>query len=366
MSGWAWSSPRRDVLLCRQCAPIGPRSLLPLPWRPSTVPNPSMKTLLRKLSLAFAPLSAAAVMAQAPSPAYAPPSQATPLGTTFVDYDSLIVRITPVGQQRAVFDAPTPTLEKFEVHVTTLRPGMASHAPHHHPWEEMLLLREGILDVSLNGQIHRAVPGSLIFFASHDVHNATNAGDTPATYYVINFYTGAFRTVPNQPAAARAVPGMLPSSVIDCEHLASTETKTGSRISVVDSPTLTFLRLESHITTLNAGQSTLPDMRDNGDELFIVKSGVLEAKCNGVTCRIKAGSLFYFAPNDPRGFKNIGGTPGILPSDQGCVGQDSETAGRLIRADPPGARPGEFSAEAARGRAHRIQSQPNIPAVSPA
>jgi quercetin dioxygenase-like cupin family protein len=268
-----------------------------------------MTPLLRNLSLAFAALYTTALMAQPPSLTYSPPGQSTPIGTTFVDFDSLTTRITPVGQARAVFDAPTPTLEKFEVHITTLRLGMPSHAPHHHPWEEMLLLKEGTLDVSLNGQKHRAVAGSLIFFASHDVHNVTNVGDTPATYYVINFYTDAVHTVPNQPAAERAVAGMLPSSVIDCEHLASTPTKTGSRISVVDSPTLTFPRLESHITTLNAGQSTVPDMRDNGDELFIVKSGVIEAKSNGVTCRIRAGSLFYFAPNDPRGFKNIGTTP---------------------------------------------------------
>ena len=271
-----------------------------------------MTPLLRHSSLVFAALSAAAV-AQPPPAAnlakYAPPAETTPLGTSFVDFDSLTPRITPVGLYRAVFDAPTPTLEKFEVHITTLRPGMPSHPPHHHPWEEILLLRDGQLDVSINGQKQHAAPGSLIFFASHDVHNVTNVGDKPATYYVINFYTGAVHTVLDKPAAAQAVPGMLPTSVIDCEALPAAPTKTGSRRAVVDSKTRTFLRLESHITTLNAGESTLPNMRDPGDELFVVKSGVIEAKVNGVTCRIKEGSLFYFAPNDGRAFKNAGATP---------------------------------------------------------
>jgi quercetin dioxygenase-like cupin family protein len=268
-----------------------------------------MNTLPRNLLLALVVSSAAGLMAQPASVAYAPPSQSAVLGTTFVDWDSLNVRTTPVGQSRAVFDNPTPTLEKFEVHVTTLRPGMMSHAEHHHPWEEVILIKEGAMEVSINGQKHRAGPGSLVFFASHDVHNLTNIGDTPATYYVINFYTALVHTAPNKPAAEQAVPGKLASSVFDCNSLPSTPTPTGSRVSVVDSPTLTFRTFSSHITTLNAGQVTQVDMIDSGDEFFVLKAGTIEARVNGVTCRIKEGSVFYCAPNDKRTFRNIGATP---------------------------------------------------------
>jgi quercetin dioxygenase-like cupin family protein len=268
-----------------------------------------MKSFLRLSLLACVIFSATAAVAQPVAVTYAPPSHANPLGTTFVDWDSLTARTTPVGQARAVFDNPTPTLPKLEVHITTLRPGMASHPVHQHPWEEMLLIKEGKVEVSINGQTHAAGPGFLIFFASHDPHNLRNVGATPATYYVINFCTDLVQTVPNHPASVQAVPGKLPSSVIDCESLPATPTKTGSRTMIVDSPTLTFLHLGSHITTLNAGQSTLPDIVDSGDELFILKSGVLEASVNGVTCRLKAGSLFYCVPNAKRTFKNIGAIP---------------------------------------------------------
>src|ERR1700685_3390104 len=101
---------------------------------------------------------------------------------------------------------------------------------------------------------------------------------------------------------------MLPSSVYDCDHLPATPTKFGTHCGVLDSPTLTFLRLESHITTLEPGQGTSPDRRDPGDELFIVLSGVIEARVAGVTCRVAAGSCFYVAPNDPRTFRNASAT----------------------------------------------------------
>jgi len=240
---------------------------------------------------------------------YSPPSHKNPLGTTFVDWDSLTPRFTPVGQSRSVFDNPTPTLEKFEMHITTLRPGMFSHAVHHHPWEEMLLIKEGSVEVSINGVKHPAGPGYLIFFASHDPHNLRNVGKTPATYYVINFVTDLVHTAPDKPAVEQAVPGKLPSSVIDCDSITPTPTATGSTINVINSSTLTFQTLSSHITTLNAGQSTKSDMIDSGDELFILKSGVLEATVNGVTCRLKERSFFYCAPNDKRTFRNIGTTP---------------------------------------------------------
>src|ERR1017187_6200896 len=245
------------------------------------------------LSLLLAP--AALATAQVVSVAYAPPSNSIVLGTTFVDWDSLAAKTTAAGQVRAVFDNPTPTLEKLEVHITTLLPGMESHPPHHHPWEEMLLIKDGNVEVSINDQKHHAGPGALIFFASNDPHNLKNVGDKPATYYVMVFATGLVHTTPEKSAIEQAVPGKLPSSVIDCNSLPSTPTPTGSRVSVVNSPTLTFNTLERHITTPNPGQSTAAAMLDPGDEFVILKSGQVEVTVNGVSARINQGSILYWA-----------------------------------------------------------------------
>jgi quercetin dioxygenase-like cupin family protein len=263
-----------------------------------------MKSLLLNLLLAQV-----MVTASAQTVAVAPPAQPAVLGTTFVDWDSLTARTTPVGQQRPVFDNPTPTLEKFEVHITTLLPGMASHPIHHHPQEEILLIKEGEVDLSINGRKQHAGPGAMIFFASNDPHNLQNTGTKPATYYVINFYTDLVHTVPDKPASEQAVPGKLASSVIDCNSLPSTPTKAGSHVSVVSSPTLTFLALESHISTLNVDQSTAANIVDPGDEFVVLKSGAVEVTVNGVADRMKEGSMMYWAPNDKRTLRNIGTTP---------------------------------------------------------
>jgi quercetin dioxygenase-like cupin family protein len=229
---------------------------------------------------------------------YGPPKDTAVLGSTMVDWDSLAVKPSPVGEGRAVFDNPTATLPKLEVHISTLNPGMSSHPVHRHPWEEMLLVKDGDVDVSINGKKQHAGPGALIFFASNDPHNATNVGSKPATYYVINFVTDKVITAPDTAASVQAVPGMLPSSVFDCDSMTPTPTKTGSHVTVVSSPTLTFRALESHISTLNVGASTARDMVDPGDELVVIKSGTVEITTN-------------WAPNDKRMVRNLGATPAV-------------------------------------------------------
>jgi quercetin dioxygenase-like cupin family protein len=251
-----------------------------------------------------------AASAQTPVVAsYAPPKNPILPGTTFVDFDSLTTVTTPIGQVRSVFDNPTVTLDKLELHITTLNPGMESHPIHRHPWEEMLLIKDGDFEVSINGVKHRAGPGSLVFLAANDPHNAKNVGSKPGTYYVINFVTDLSHNADAPSAAAQAVPGKLPSSVIDCNAQPSTPNPVGSRIVCVNSPTLTFLALESHITTLNPGQHTAIDIIDSNDEIVIVKSGQVEVTVNGIASRMNAGSLMYWAPNDKRTLRNVGPTP---------------------------------------------------------
>jgi quercetin dioxygenase-like cupin family protein len=240
---------------------------------------------------------------------YGAPKNPEVLASTSVDWDSLTANPTAVGQVRPVFDNPTVAMDKLEVHITTLNPGMESHPAHRHSWEEMLLVKEGDFEVSINGRKQHAGPGSLVFFAANDPHNAKNVGKTPATYYVINFVTDLSHATDAKSAVEQAVPGRLASSVIDCNSQPSTPTPTGSRVVCVNSPTLTFLALESHITTLNVGQSSALNMIDSNDEIIVIKSGQLEITVNGVASRMNAGSLLYWAPNDKRTLRNIGTAP---------------------------------------------------------
>jgi quercetin dioxygenase-like cupin family protein len=113
------------------------------------------------------------------------------IGPSVWDWNSLQTRTTDVGAYRQVARGPTATLEELEIHVTTLNPGLSSHPPHRHPNEELVIVREGQVEVLNGGRWIRAGPGSVIFNASNSEHALRNVGTIPATYHVINWRTAA-------------------------------------------------------------------------------------------------------------------------------------------------------------------------------
>jgi quercetin dioxygenase-like cupin family protein len=94
------------------------------------------------------------------------------------------------GAVRQVMRDPTPTLDELEIHISTLDAGKSPHAPHQHPNEELLIVKEGTLETFQSGATPRVGPGGIIFQASNELHNVTNIGSTPATYYVISWTVG--------------------------------------------------------------------------------------------------------------------------------------------------------------------------------
>ena len=113
------------------------------------------------------------------------------LGPAVFDWEKMAVQKTDVGAIRNLIRQPTATLDELEMHITTLNPGLSSHAPHTHPNEELVIVREGTVEVLSGGTWKRLGPGSVIFNASNSPHALRNVGTTPATYHVINWKTPA-------------------------------------------------------------------------------------------------------------------------------------------------------------------------------
>ena len=100
-------------------------------------------------------------------------------------FEKLPVRTPNNAQIRDVLKGKLATGESLEVHETTLAPGGAPHPPHHHVHSEMWLIREGTVELSINGTTYRLGPGSVGFVHSNDEHGIKNVGTVPATYFVV-------------------------------------------------------------------------------------------------------------------------------------------------------------------------------------
>ena len=107
------------------------------------------------------------------------------LTSSVFEWKALKAEPTEAGEVRHVFRAVTATLDELECHVTTLKAGAKSHPPHAHPNEEVLIVREGNVEVFYHNAWHPAGPGDVIFLTGTDPHGLRNAGTTAATYHVL-------------------------------------------------------------------------------------------------------------------------------------------------------------------------------------
>jgi XRE family transcriptional regulator, regulator of sulfur utilization len=107
--------------------------------------------------------------------------------TAFADSNGVPVSQDGTHSVRRFFKAPTATLDELEVHVTTLPAGELSHPAHKHPNEELVIVKEGTVEVLVNGRLQRLGPGSVIFNAANQMHSLRNVGNSAATYHVINW-----------------------------------------------------------------------------------------------------------------------------------------------------------------------------------
>jgi quercetin dioxygenase-like cupin family protein len=100
-------------------------------------------------------------------------------------FEDLPVEYEDGNSFRRILKGTTHIGYEIEMHETDLAPGAMPHPAHHHAHEEVFLVREGTLEVTIAGRASPLGPGSVAYVASNDEHGIKNAGTTHAQYFVI-------------------------------------------------------------------------------------------------------------------------------------------------------------------------------------
>ncbi len=150
-----------------------------------------MKISRRQMTAVLPLLLATRASAQAPPQAAAPAAAEGVEKLPVMKTQSFLFNQIPVttngqNKQRRMFTAKTHTGFKIESHQSDIAPGEVNHPPHQHLREEMMLIREGTMELTINGKPYRLGPGDVGVIGSNELHNAKNVGTTRAHYFIVN------------------------------------------------------------------------------------------------------------------------------------------------------------------------------------
>lgn len=147
------------------------------------------RDLMSLLPAAIAQSALLSALSGTSSAQAAPASGVLPSGV--YPFESLPVRSSATAVTRQILKGKLATGESIEAHETTLPAGGSPHPPHHHEHSEMWLIREGTVEITIEGKAHRLGPGGFAFVRSNEEHGITNPSDKSATYFVVAVGPGA-------------------------------------------------------------------------------------------------------------------------------------------------------------------------------
>lgn len=209
-------------------------------------------------------------------------------------WDELPVETKPSGERRAIFVGEGADASHISVHATTLNPGQKPHAPHRHEdLEEMIIVKEGRLTITIGEQTREVGPGSVAIALVGDMHGWTNHGDEPVTYYVLQYKSRWGTDATGDPARR------LSSRIIEAEEVALAANPRGGYRGFFNGSTGTLRLFELHETTLMGGVQNHPVHTHAAEEMVIMLDGHVDLQINGLSHEGKPGDVYFVAANDP-------------------------------------------------------------------
>ena len=108
-----------------------------------------------------------------------------PIPTRAFRYEDLPIHENGLFRSRQVLRGTTQDKFPVDLHESELPPGKMPHPPHQHRHEEVLLIREGQVDITIESETTRLGPGSVAYVASNKLHGWRNTGTEAAVYFVM-------------------------------------------------------------------------------------------------------------------------------------------------------------------------------------
>jgi len=216
------------------------------------------------------------------------------------NWSNLKAQLVENRETKKVLEGSALDLAHLEIHTSKIGPGVTNHPLQtHNDVEELILIKEGNIQVTINDTTKVLGPGSIVFIIAGDKQSFKNISDKPATYYVLTFEG---RNPVNMPRGKQGGG----SFIKDWKDLAVTKTDKGESRQIFDRPSSMFERFDMHATNLNMGMISHPPHTHRAEEIILMIKGDVQMQIGEKFYNSTAGDVIFLEANVPHALKNTG------------------------------------------------------------
>jgi (S)-ureidoglycine aminohydrolase len=229
-------------------------------------------------------------------------SATLPLLAQSVDSGVYVWAKSPVSkkstsEQRTLLEGTTTDFKHMKIHATTLPAHQAPHPAHKHDDEELIIIKEGKLTITIEGKTKTLGAGSIALMMPGDEHGFENKGDTPVTYYVMRYES-------KEPKDLERGKNAGGSFWVDWDEVAFKQHDKGGIRRMFDRATAMTKRFEMHVTTLNQGLWSHPPHTHRAAEILLMTDNTAQESIDGKLFSATRGDLIFLESNVPHAIQN--------------------------------------------------------------
>ena len=206
-------------------------------------------------------------------------------------------------ESRMILEGTSSHLDYFRIHATTQYPGAKPSTMHaNDDKEECLIVKEGIMKITLEGNTVILGTGGVFLLMPHQMHSVQNAGNTNLTYYMMQYRSKKKKDVERGKAAGGSL-------LLNADSLIFKPSTRGGSKPYFDRATAMCERFEMHETQLNKkGPSHEPHSHEE-TEIILMLTGNTEMTIDGKEFKAGPGDFYVMNSQSLHGVRNATDAP---------------------------------------------------------
>jgi (S)-ureidoglycine aminohydrolase len=199
--------------------------------------------------------------------------------------------------EQSILKGRTQALSHFEIITKTILPG--SFEKGGAKGDELIIVKEGVLQVQQNDSMHLIGFGGIAFTMAGDSYLLKNKSATSATYYLLKYLS-------RQPADTLGSAAAGGSFALDWNQTEYTTHEKGGRREFFNRPTSHVRKFEMHVTALHPGVDSHAPHTHTEEEIVLILKGNVTMDIAGRLYKAAAGDIVFLSSGVAHALQNTG------------------------------------------------------------